>query len=459
MRTRIVVAAVIAVGATLAAASLALVVLVRSSLERPMRGEARVRATDVVAVLDADGLDAPIPSLAAPWPTVVQVLDATGRVRTASRELRDRPPLVAIRPDDREPTGRATVEIGGRRQRARVDAVVASARGTAVTVVVATSLAQIERSTGLLVAALALGLPALVALVALLAWWLVGRALHPVEALRRQVATFERGADHAVDEPGSDDEIGRLARTLNELLGRLERATSQQRRFVADASHELRSPVANVRAALEVALAHPDRAAWPEVAAEVGAQNERMGRLVEDLLLLARAEAGEAGRRDTDVDLAAVAARVRDAPKPRRVPIRFEADDGAIVRGDAAQLERVVENLVENAQRHAATAVVLTVARRGRTVELAVADDGAGVPEADQRRVFERFVRLDEARSPRSGGAGLGLAIVAEVTAAHGGTVRVGDAGPGALFTVRLPLAASGLSQHPLRSAVVPSSS
>ena len=445
MRARIVTAATGAVAVVLALAAVGLVMLLRRSLERPMAGEARVRATDVVAVLNAGGLDAPLPPLAAPWPTLVQVLDRTGAVLTASAELRGRTPLLRVTAQDREPTGRISLAAGGRTQRWRLDAVAASARGRAVTVVVATSRAQIERSTGLLVVALAVGVPLLVALVGALAWWLVSRALRPVEELRRQVAGFDRGPPgRRVAQPDTGDEIDRLAQTLNALLDRLDRAGEQQRRFVADASHELRSPVANIRAALEVATAHPGAAPWPEVAQDVAAQNARMGRLVEDLLLLARAEAGEAGRRDAPVDLSAVAARVRDAPVERRVPVRFVADGPVPARGDAGQLERVVDNLVSNAVRHAASVVTVTVARRGRWAEVAVADDGAGVPPDERERIFQRFVRLDQDRSRRGGGTGLGLAIVAEVTAAHGGTVSVGDARPGAVFTVRLPAATPG---------------
>ena len=460
VRARIVAAAAAAVAAVLMVASVGLVMLVRASLERPMAGEARVRATDVVAVLNAGGLDAPVPPLAAPWPTLVQVLGGDGAVLTASAELRGRPPLLRVTPEDRETVGRATLVANGRTQRWRLDAVAASARGRSITVVVATSRAQIERSTGLLVAALAIGAPLLVAVVALLAWWLVGRALRPVESLRRQVAGFDHGPPgRRVEAPATDDEVGRLAATLNALLDRLDRAGEQQRRFVADASHELRSPVANIRAALEVALAHPGSAAWPDVADDVLGQNARMGRLVDDLLLLARAEAGEAARRDDVVDLAAVLARVRDAPLERRVPVRVDAPGAVVVRGDAGQLERVVDNLVSNAVRHAATGVTVTLASHGRWAEVAVADDGPGVPLAERERVFQRFVRLDQDRSRRGGGAGLGLAIVAEVTAAHGGTVAVGDGHPGAVVTVRLPLAiVEPGSQRPLRMPPVASS-
>ena len=418
-----------------------------------MRGEARARAADVVAAITARPMPKIVPPLAAPWPTLVQVLDGRGQVVSASDDLFGRPPLLSVSAEHREPTGRTTfAPSNGRAQDWRLDAVVASVAGQSMTVVVATSLAQVEQSTRLIGLALWIGVPVLVALVVISAWFLVGRALHPVEALRRKVDTFDQRVDgHRVDAPGTDDEIGRLAGTLNALLDRLEMAGVQQRRFVADASHELRSPVANIRAAVEVALAHPDVAPWPEIASDVLGQNERMGRLVDDLLLLARAEAGELAPRHDLVDLSSIAGRVVANPTQRRVPVHLATSDEMLVRGDAGQLERVVDNLVANAVRHASTAVHVTATATSRWVQLVVADDGPGVPVDDRARIFQRFVRLDADRSRRGGGTGLGLAIVAEVVAAHGGTVAVGDAYPGATFTVRLP--AVQVAEHPVLSA------
>jgi signal transduction histidine kinase len=443
VRARIVAAAAVSVAAVLGLAGVLLVFEVRSALQRPIRGEARARAADVVSAINAVPTPAVVPPLRAPWPTLVQVLDGSGRVISASGELAGRPPLLSINPEHREPRGRVTLTSNGRLQDWRLDGVVASVGGRPVTVVVATSLAQIEQSTRLIAVGLWIGIPVLVALVAMLAWVLVGRALHPVEALRREVDAFdEHPGGRRVTAPASDDEIGRLAATLNALLDRLERAGAQQRRFVADASHELRSPVANIRAAVEVALAHPDAAPWPDVATEVLGQSDRMGRLVGDLLLLARAEAGELARPDDElVDLAAVAARVCHDGLAR-VPIVLDTPDEAFTRGDEAHLERVVENLVANAIRHASSRVTVTTATSATWVQLTVTDDGPGIEPEDRARVFQRFVRLDSDRSRGSGGTGLGLAIVAEVVAAHGGTVSIGDAHPGAVLTVRLPAAA-----------------
>ena len=455
VRARICAAAVISVGAALVVAGVVLVALVQRSLEHPMRGEARARAADVVNLMNVASPPTRLPPLAAPWPTVVQVIDGSGAAIAASDALAGRPALLTATPSHREPTGRTSFVFSGRPQNWRVDAVAVSLRGRPATVVVATSLAQVERSIRLIVVSLWVGVPVLLLLVGWLAWLLVGRALHPVEQLRRQVATMEQQPQgRRVDPVRGDDEIGRLAATLNELLDRLERAGVQQGRFVADASHELRSPVANIRAALEVATAHPGAVPWPEIAGDVLAQNARMGRLVDDLLLLARAGGAAPGHRFEPVDIAVIVGSAAAPAQPYRVPVRVRVGDApATTSGDRAQLERVVENLVANAVRHATSAVTVSVAGLGRWVELRVTDDGPGVPPDDRGRIFLPFVRLDADRSRQAGGTGLGLAIVAEIVAAHGGTVSVADAHSGALFVVRLP-AASG-SQAPLRSPAV----
>jgi signal transduction histidine kinase len=223
---------------------------------------------------------------------------------------------------------------------------------------------------------------------------------------------------------------------MNAMLARLQAAQAAQRRFVADASHELRSPLATIGTGLEL-LARGN--AGPDAVDALRGETARLGRLVDALLLLARAdERGLTPRReDVDLDEVAQAQRWRPSgvvPQIVAAPVR--------VVGDRGQLAQVVRNLVDNACRHARSRVLVTVRREGRgDAVLEVADDGPGVPPDQRARVFARFVRLDDARARTDGGAGLGLAIVAEVVAAHGGTVDVVD-GPlgGALFRVRLPL-------------------
>ncbi|KES05507.1 histidine kinase [Streptomyces toyocaensis] len=286
--------------------------------------------------------------------------------------------------------------------------------------------------TGMLI-----GLPLLLGVVAGVTWLVTGRALRPVEGIRREMAAITASEDLArrVPEPATHDEIARLARTTNATLAALETSVERQRRFVADASHELRSPIASLRTQLEVAAAHPglldlDGAVEDTV---------RLQHLAADLLLLARLDAGERPA-DARVDLAALA-REEAAERPG---VTVDAEP-AEVTGSRGQLGRVLANLLDNAGRHARERVTVTVRREGAWAVLGVADDGEGVAEADRERIFERFVRLDAARSRDDGGAGLGLAIARDVAVRHGGTLTTGAApAGGALFELRLPLARSG---------------
>ncbi|MFF9906008.1 sensor histidine kinase [Streptomyces olivaceus] len=287
-----------------------------------------------------------------------------------------------------------------------------------------------------------IGFPVLLAVVAWVTWLVTRRALRPVEGIRREMAAITASEDLArrVPVPDTHDEVARLASTTNETLTALESSVERQRRFVADASHELRSPIASLRTQLEVAAAHPELL-------DLGGAVEdtvRLQRLAADLLLLARLDAGERPA-DARVDLAALA---REAAEGRR-GVRVRAEEDVTVAGSRGQLERVLANLLDNAQRHARSAVEVSVRRDegphgagggGQTAVVAVADDGEGVPAADRERIFERFVRLDAARSRDDGGAGLGLAIARDVAVRHGGTLTVRDTpAGGALFELRLP--------------------
>jgi len=314
---------------------------------------------------------------------------------------------------------------------------------------------EVQRSVDAVRRSLWLGLPVLVSLVAAVAWVLVGRALRPVEAIRREVEAISGSSMHRrVPEPASGDEIGRLARTMNAMLGRLEGAAVRQRQFVSDASHELRSPVAAIRTDVEVALREGGAADWPAVGRSVLDEEDRLEHLLADMLLLAAGdEASDRSRPPADarVDLGRLAAA--EAERGRRVPVTVTVGDDPpppAVAGAADALSRVVANLVDNAARHAATAVAVTVAAHGDGVRLVVDDDGPGIPEPDRERVFERFTRLDDARTRArddgaGGGAGLGLAVVRSVVTRHHGTVRA-EAGPegGARLVVELPACPDG---------------
>jgi signal transduction histidine kinase len=305
---------------------------------------------------------------------------------------------------------------------------------------------EIARTVDAVSHALWLMLPSLVGVVALVAWWLAGRALRPVEAIRLEAESIGGSTIHRrLPEPASDDEIGRLARTMNAMLGRLDRSAQRQRQFVSDASHELRSPVAAIRTDLEVALREGDRADWPSVARAVLAEEGRLERLLNDLLVLAAdEETAGASVHGTPVDMLRLA--VEEADRPHRVPVRLGATeaapdpDDATVTGVPARLDRALTNLVDNAVRHARSTVRVTVSREGDFVRTVVDDDGPGIEPADRERIFERFTRLDGSRARRQGGAGLGLAVVRSIAGRHGGYVWA-DVSPlgGARFTLDLP--------------------
>ncbi|WP_059011979.1 sensor histidine kinase [Streptomyces specialis] len=290
-------------------------------------------------------------------------------------------------------------------------------------------------------ASMVVGVPLLLAVVAFVTWLVTGRALGPVEGIRREMAAITQSQDltRRVPQPGSLDEIGRLARTTNETLAALESSVERQRRFVADASHELRSPIASLRTQLEVGAAHPGLLDVPGAVADT----VRLQALAADLLLLARLDAGERPQAAA-VDLTALVAEELAQRTGDRHPVRAPERPWPVlgVTGSRSQLARVLGNLLDNAQRHATGAVRVSLRREGSEAVLEVADDGGGVPEADRERVFERFVRLDDARGRDEGGAGLGLAIARDVAARHGGTLTVREAPEGgALFVLRLPSA------------------
>ncbi len=277
--------------------------------------------------------------------------------------------------------------------------------------------------SGILLAAV----PVLLVVVALLTWFVVGRALRPVDTIRREVdAIGPSELDRRVAEPPTDDEVGRLARTMNRMLARLDGSARAQRRFVSDASHELRSPLASIRQHAELARAHPDRLGDGELAEVVLAEGARLQDLVEQLLLLTRLDEGglALARQPVDLDdlVLSDARRLRELGS---VAVDTSGVGAARLEGDERMLARLTRNLADNAARHATSRVALAVRSTGDRVELAVDDDGSGIPAADRDRVFERFVRLDDGRARDAGGSGLGLAIVAEIVRAHGGSVGV----------------------------------
>ncbi len=305
-----------------------------------------------------------------------------------------------------------------------------------------TNLDDVRDSEGALRRALLLSAPLVALALGLLIWWLVGRTLRPVEAIRAQVGAIGGDElDRRVPVPATDDEVGRLARTMNGMLDRLEGAAEQQRRFVADASHELRTPLARMRTELEVDLSHPGEADLARTHASALEEVIELQQLVDDLLHLARHDAGPDRAQHQPIDLDELArAAVASTPVPPGVDLDTAGVRPVRVQGDAASLSRAISNLLDNAVRHARAHVWVEVREEGGRALLEVADDGGGIPPADRQRVFERFTRLDHARTSAAGGAGLGLAIVRTAADSHKGIVRIDDRpGGGARITLDLP--------------------
>ncbi|WBU37500.1 sensor histidine kinase [Homoserinibacter sp. YIM 151385] len=308
--------------------------------------------------------------------------------------------------------------------------------------VAARSLESAAEATGATALLLLGAVPLVTALVAAIVWVVAGRALRPVERLRREVeAVRAEDPTQRVAAPRGAGELDALAATMNELLDRIETSQRAQRQFVADASHELRSPIASLRQHAEVASAYPRTTDLAELAGLVDLESSRLAALVDDLLLLARSGEPAAMRReplDLDDLVLDEGARLRALGG-----IEVTADASPTrLHGDPGLLARALRNLGDNARRHARARIALSLEREGDAVLVRVDDDGAGIAPDDRERIFERFVRLDAARAREDGGAGLGLAIVAEAAARHGGSVTASSSPlGGARLELRLPLA------------------
>ncbi|WP_449385494.1 ATP-binding protein [Cellulomonas soli] len=433
----------------LVAGAVALTAVLSRSRVAALDDIVRARVTTVATLAAEDRMPEALP-VAEPG-EIVQVLDADGRVLatspTASRTLPLLPLDEITRLTDDATTDQvalATTTASGYDSSARVAVLGVEVAGEPATVVASMPLQEVEGLLSALRVSLVGVVPVLTALLALAVWLALGRALHPVDQLRRaaeQVAVT--GGPGALPVPRGDDELAALARTLNRMLDRLEEASARQRSFVADAAHELRSPIAALRATLDVARSHPDSYAPGELVEELAGETARMQVLVDDLLLLARV--GSRPLRTTRVDLREVVERVLAAPGApwtTGAPGKSGASgsDGVTVQviGDGAAtadvdaLARAVRNLVENAARHATSAVHITLDDGRVTVD----DDGPGIPEPDRERVFERFVRLDDSRQRGAGGAGLGLAIARELAREQGGDIALQPAPVGGLRAV-----------------------
>jgi signal transduction histidine kinase len=424
LRTRLVVGSVVPLAAALLVGTVAVVAVFASGRMRELDAQTAREATVLVQLAGTGQLPQPLP-VPAGSTLLAQVLDGSGVVLAAS------PAASQVRPLVDGIAGRAGGTVTEEAPAygdgpVRVRTASAMVGGRHVLVVVAAPLGDVRRAVGALRVVLLLVVPALVLAATLLARLVIGSALRPVERLREaagRIAAGGEGSGQLLPVGDPDDEISRLARTLNDVLGRLHSALRQQRAFVADAAHELRSPLASMRVQLDVARAHPGVVSGGDLVADLDLEVERLHELVDDLLLLARLDARQPVPY-TRVDLSALA-----------------GTDGRPVSvvGDRAALARLLRNLTDNAARYART-VRVSIAADGGAALLTVDDDGPGIPPGERERVFDRWVRLDPGRSRPEGGAGLGLALVREIAAAHGGVVTAAESPlGGARLQVRLP--------------------
>ncbi|HYX45137.1 MAG TPA: ATP-binding protein [Acidimicrobiales bacterium] len=430
-------------GSVLAAVLILLHAHLTAEFDDAVNAGLRRRAADVAAALEAGD---PAVSRGEGF---AQVLDPAGTVVAASSTLAADRTLL-----DRAELGRALVgetlvdrRVPGLGQEGRLLARPVVAQGRQLLVVVGASKDPTDRAQHRVTVALAVAGPLMVGGLAFGGWLLAGAALRPVQRMSERATVISlREPDARLPEPPGNDEIATLGRTLNAMLERMEAAFAHERAFVDDASHEIRTPVSVLRAELELALLDARDDSVKTSLRSALEETDRLSRLAENLLVLARADADRLGLRVEPVKLRAVVddvvARVLGqpdggSPRPR---ISVTGSD-AVVAADAVRLEQVVTNLVTNACRFARSLVAIEVSEAGDHVVLQVADDGPGFPPAVLPEVFDRFLRADSSRGRTGGGSGLGLSIVAAIVRGHGGRVTAANGPPlgGAAVRVELP--------------------
>lgn len=438
LRARTTLVVVLLTGLTLAIGAIALLVTLRAQLQANGDDADRARVRELVAAAEAGALPE---ELEVTDDGVAQVVATDGSVLAASPNVADQPRIADLAPDSGLDVTTLRAPDDDETEEYRLWAGTADTPTGPVAVYVGTSTERVNEAVRELRRALQVGVPLVLLLLGLFTWYAVGRALRRVDAITAEVAEITDAQLHRrVPESAVDDEVGRLARTMNTMLARLEQARDRQRAFVADTSHDLQSPLAAQRALLEVALSEPAGADLTLLARELLSVNADLERLVRDLLFLASYDAGAAPPERVPLDLDDI---VLEEVARARTATGVRLDTGAVsaapVRGDRAELQRLVRNLLDNAVRHADSAVTLRVDVNGEA-QLEVQDDGPGVAEADRPRVFDRFYRGDTARSRHDGGSGLGLAIARTIAERHGGSLELAESESGARFVLRLPV-------------------
>ncbi len=452
VRTTLFATAVVAVA--LAIGLVTLLLLARTSLETAIQNGAVARAQSIGSLAARGALGDSLP--AGDDIIGTQLVGPDGEVRLASGSLLGLPALSSrfVGPGesdiyrDRQLSETLEDSLGYDVVNATLVVVLGTATPDGEAVVVVAASLDTEDTMNALIEVLVWSFPTVLLLVAAVTWWGTGRALRPVEAMRIEADQITHTDLHRrLPVPDSEDEVRRLAETMNEMLERLEESAEEHYQFVADASHELKSPVAAIKTMLEVAKANPDSVSFDSLLDDLLHEDLRLEMLVGDLLTLARADEQGLTVRREDVDLddlvrgeaAMVAGR-------GTAPVDLSAVDPVRIFADPDRLRQLLRNLLDNSVRHARAGVWVAAHRNGPEAVVLVSNDGDPIPIEERERIFERFVRLDEARGRDDGGTGLGLPVVQAIARAHGGRVAAIDPlHDGATFEVRLPAGYSSL--------------
>ncbi|TDB95101.1 ATP-binding protein [Actinomadura sp. 7K534] len=437
VRTRVTAIATLFVALLLAAGAVIFYQVVRSTVYDGLHDQGVAAVNELSALVRTSDPRGRLRVLD-PEVTLLQVVDDVGVVLASSGQLEGYGPLQVPEPRVPEDPVYDTIEIPGKGEVYLVTQRVWSRGGWRI-VHAGTAINEFSQFRasfmGSLMAVVVIGTAAVGYIVSLS----VRRALRPVREMSAELAEITgRAPDRRVTVPHPNDDVSELAESVNVTLSRLEDVLDRQRGFVADVSHELRSPLTGLRAQLELALEQPEDEDWPAVARAALADADRLQGIVSDLLILAKLGAGVHVGRER-IDLGALV-RAEVTQRERRVPVEVETVEGAMVRATPHHLVRVLTNLVENAQRHAASRIWVTVAVSESHAVLEVLDDGAGIAPEDRERIFWRFHRLAESRELDQGGTGLGLTISRDIARAHGGTLVAADSDRGARFVLRIPL-------------------
>lgn len=429
--------ATLVVTAALTVGAVVLVSLIRAELTQTVETNIVTRAQDLAQLATTGSLPEQIPTSRG---ITAQIVDGDGQILASTGDIEGQGPITAAASqpgemmivtlssldqsdDDDQDQGGEGDDDGP-----YLAAITGIDGTTSARVIVAASLATVEDTAAALVPLLVGGIPLLAVVVAATTWLLAGRTLRPVRAMTAEAGRITvTDLGRRIPLPVPYDEIRRLGETLNLMLDRLERSVARQRRFVADASHELKSPVAALLTMAEVESQHPERIAGTRFAADIGIEARRLALLVDDLLTLARSDEGAFTLEPVAFDLAQLVAEETAHLATTQIDVDLERVTSSEVVADRRRIAQVVRNLVDNAARHAHTRIWIEVAQADGGVEMIFADDGPGIPKTERERVFERFVRLDDSRSRTQGGTGLGLAVALAIVHAHGGIIDIID--------------------------------